>query len=253
VDPAIPQVLHGDHNRLRQVLFNLIGNAIKFTERGHVAVRALSGEVRGRSASVRFEVEDTGIGIAEDVLPKLFEPFVQADDSSSRKFGGTGLGLSISKRLVQLMDGDVAVISRIGYGSQFTFTIPFRIAAAVAQAPRIVGVGALLAVGDETLVQILERYLAAWGMASVRVRDTTETLSVLRSKADEDEDWIVILEVTEPGTDAARRVLQRSELIDPSRIITIGLDERLKEPIRQSVLFDSIVEALSNRRAFQAA
>jgi two-component system, sensor histidine kinase and response regulator len=248
VDPAIPLVLHGDHDRLRQVLLNLVGNAIKFTERGHVAVRALSDGVRGRSATVRFEVEDTGIGIADDVLPKLFEPFVQVDGSSSRKFGGTGLGLSISKRLVQLMDGNVRLTSRLGHGSQFAFTVPFRVATAVAQAPRIVGVGAMLVIEDKTLAQILERYLTAWGIASVRFRDGAETLRALRSKADEDEDWIVILDVSERSAEKARAALLRSGTVDPSRVITIGPDERLKEPIRQSVLFDRIVDALANPR-----
>ncbi|HXP92560.1 MAG TPA: histidine kinase dimerization/phospho-acceptor domain-containing protein, partial [Candidatus Binatia bacterium] len=101
VDPMIPQV-RGDADRLRQILLNLISNAVKFTERGQVVVRALPLGTPGRYVMLRFEVQDTGIGIPADVVPQLFQPFVQGDGSSSRRFGGTGLGLSISKRLAEL-------------------------------------------------------------------------------------------------------------------------------------------------------
>ena len=103
VDPAVPRTLVGDPDRLRQILLNLIGNAVKFTAQGRVVVRALAGDANASTVEVRFEIDDTGIGISSDALPKLFQPFVQADDSASRQFGGTGLGLSISKRLAELM------------------------------------------------------------------------------------------------------------------------------------------------------
>jgi PAS domain S-box-containing protein len=134
VDPNITDVT-GDVNRLRQVLLNLVGNAVKFTDRGSVVVRAT---VRRDAPGIRFEIEDTGIGIEERVLPQLFEPFAQADRSASRRFAGTGLGLSIARSLVELMGGEIGVRSVAGTGSCFWFTVPFALvqrAAAVRALP----------------------------------------------------------------------------------------------------------------------
>ncbi|MBC9783827.1 response regulator [Heliobacterium chlorum] len=117
-------VVQGDSVRLRQVLFNLVGNAIKFTESGHVLVKATVDREEGRSLQVCFEVFDTGIGIPENIQGKLFYPFTQADSSTTRKYGGTGLGLSIAKRLVQLLGGSIGFQSKTGLGSCFWFTVP---------------------------------------------------------------------------------------------------------------------------------
>jgi two-component system, sensor histidine kinase and response regulator len=135
----VPTELRGDPARLRQILLNLMGNAIKFTQRGGVELRVESGEwrVEGEDAPrsrlstldsrlVTFSVTDTGIGIAPETRERLFEPFTQADGSTSRKFGGTGLGLAIARRLVELMGGEIGVESEIGAGSTFWFTVPFR-------------------------------------------------------------------------------------------------------------------------------
>ncbi len=122
LDPSLSRTLRGDRERLTQILLNLVGNAIKFTERGEVTLRAMPLERDAGATTVRFEIEDTGPGIAAAALPRLFEPFVQADSSASRKYGGTGLGLSISKRLIELMDGQIGVSSELGRGSLFWFT-----------------------------------------------------------------------------------------------------------------------------------
>ena len=123
VDPAIPTYLVGDPGRLRQVLMNLIGNAIKFTERGAIQVRAMKVFGEGATVRIRFEVEDTGIGLSPESVAKLFQAFNQADSSTTRRFGGTGLGLSISKRLVERMRGEIGVRSELGKGSLFWFTV----------------------------------------------------------------------------------------------------------------------------------
>ena len=124
IDPDIPEVLNGDPGRIRQVLLNLAGNAIKFTPSGEVAVRALLIENSPAGCIVRFEVRDSGIGLSPETKRRLFEPFVQADGSTTRKYGGTGLGLSISKRLAGLMGGKIGVESELGKGALFWFEIP---------------------------------------------------------------------------------------------------------------------------------
>lgn len=123
IDHSIPRFVKGDPSRLRQVLINLIGNAVKFTQQGGVTVRATAGVVHEGRISLRFEVKDTGIGIDQKVRSNLFQAFTQADASTTRKFGGTGLGLSISRRLTELMGGAIGVESELGKGSTFWFTI----------------------------------------------------------------------------------------------------------------------------------
>ena len=118
--------LRGDPTRLRQVLLNLVANAIKFTERGEVAVRVTVSETPEQHVKLLFEVRDTGIGLAPDALPRLFQPFVQVDGSITRKYGGTGLGLAISKQLIEMMGGRVGVESEPGQGSRFWFTASFQ-------------------------------------------------------------------------------------------------------------------------------
>ena len=129
VDADVPAVVCGDPNRLRQVLTNLIGNAVKFTTEGSVRIRVANMPRRGELGSIRFEVHDTGIGMSPEVLDRVFQPFVQADTSTTRRFGGTGLGLAISKRLVELMGGMIDVTSQVGRGSTFWFAVPLHTAA----------------------------------------------------------------------------------------------------------------------------
>ena len=131
IAPGVPNDLVGDPTRLRQVLLNLLGNAIKFTESGEVALRVTSDENPSVPTALRFTVTDTGIGIRSEKLGRVFERFTQADSSTTRRFGGSGLGLTISKRLVELMGGRIWVESEVGKGSVFAFAVPFEIAATV--------------------------------------------------------------------------------------------------------------------------
>ena len=132
-DSNVPALLCGDPGRLRQVLANLMGNAMKFTSRGGIVVRANLASLEGDSVVLRFSVRDTGIGIPKDKLGLLFTEFSQADASTTRKYGGTGLGLAISKRLTELMGGEIGVISEEGKGSEFWFTVRLNIPAGASQ------------------------------------------------------------------------------------------------------------------------
>jgi PAS domain S-box-containing protein len=189
VDPRIRGALRGDVGRLRQVLLNLVGNAVKFTERGRVVVRALPVVVTSSDALVRFEVEDTGIGIREGVIARLFEPFVQADASTTRRHGGTGLGLSISRQLVQLMGGEIGVDSIPEQGSTFWFTAAFPL---VEKAPTMVVAAdmslpsaraglVLIAEDNASLREVLEQQFARLGVQVSMVPDGDAAVAAARS------------------------------------------------------------------------
>jgi PAS domain S-box-containing protein len=247
IDPLIPPLLRGDQDRLRQILLNLIGNAVKFTERGHINVRALPAETSSRYARVRFEVQDTGIGIEAATLPKLFEPFVQADSSSSRTYGGTGLGLSICKRLVDLMDGEIGVKSEPGNGSLFWFSARFGRPSVVGSSRRVYGVRALVVSSDEPFCDVVSRYVESWGMQVLRARDAEQGLEALRARdaqeeAGESADWIAIVDSDDPAVSIG--ALRASPTFGAERIIPIGRGARLAKPVSQSHLFDAVAEAL---------
>jgi len=246
VDPLIPPLVRGDAYRLTQILLNLVGNAVKFTQRGNIVVRALPVETSIRRAVIRFEVQDTGIGIAEETLPRLFEPFVQADSSSSRKYGGTGLGLSISKRLVTLMGGEIGVESEPSRGSLFWFSVPFKRPAAVLSSRRVYGVCALLFSDDEMFADIVGRYLEAWGMASRRIRAASEVRKELESvNTATPPEWIAVVDSDAPDFETVAEALAAEPEIGRSRIIAVGdEDNQLPKPIRQSEFFDRISDAL---------
>jgi CheY-like chemotaxis protein len=170
VEQNVPDGLVGDGNRLRQVLLNLIGNAIKFTETGEVIVRVRATEADHKSLVIGFEIADTGIGIALEKQQIIFQAFEQADSSTTRRYGGTGLGLTISSRLVEMMGGRITVESELGRGSTFRFVARFgrssRIAAVPAQPPVVDlhGLRVLIVDDNATNRTILQGWASAWGM-----------------------------------------------------------------------------------------
>jgi PAS domain S-box-containing protein len=191
IAPDVPTVVVGDPTRVRQILTNLVGNAIKFTEQGEVVVqvsRVPSDGAVDSAARVRFEVRDTGIGMRPDALKRLFSVFMQADQSMSRRYGGTGLGLAISRQLVELMGGDIRAASRYGEGSTFTFELPLP-AGRAAAAPR--PAGAVHFAGRRVIVvednptnrQILENQLRQHGIECATAENGAQGLELLRAAA----------------------------------------------------------------------
>lgn len=172
VDPDVPRYLLGDAGRLRQALANLLGNAVKFTETGEVVLEVRRGALKDDAQEISFTVRDTGIGIPENKLKEIFDPFTQVDATVTRKYGGTGLGLAITKRIAQIMGGAISVESRFGLGSAFNIKIPFAIqtdkpATVKGQAKDIKGLRVLIIDDNETNRMILRETLLTWGAQTI--------------------------------------------------------------------------------------
>ena len=279
VEPEVPSLLNGDPGRMRQVITNLVGNAIKFTEWGEIAVRVALEEDRSESALLRFEVRDTGIGIAEDKLDLLFEPFTQADASMTRRFGGTGLGLSISKRLTELMHGRIGAISAVGKGSTFWFTAQLgKQTAAIGEGVRAVedrlpetieGVRLLTVDDNQTNRRVVAGMLDPWGTRHVELDNGREALAVLRKAARSGDPYLLaILDMQMPGIDGEALgtmirqdpSLNRTALVmmtsvgsrgDAVRLQKLGFSAYLTKPVKQSQLHDCLVTVL-NRGGVEA-
>lgn len=170
IQPDVPQIIMGDPGRLRQILINLISNAIKFTEHGHVILRLHAESLAEQATRIHFEVEDSGIGIPREKLKYIFFKFAQAEESTTRKYGGTGLGLAICEKLCQLMDGYIEVDSEIGIGSVFNASIPFALPAAASNPPapiyKLQGLRVAIIDGSGNASSILSQYCQSWGIAA---------------------------------------------------------------------------------------
>ncbi len=206
VDPEVPEWIVGDGMRLRQVLLNLVGNALKFTSVGRVTI-----EVKVEAGRWMVSVTDTGIGISSEVLSRLFTPFTQGEQSTARRFGGTGLGLSISKRLVLLMGGELTVESSVGQGSRFVVSLPLEVGmpgSRVSPVPRsrVSGNASALIVDDNATNRlVLERLLQRLGIATTSAADGGEALELLRQGAFD----LVLMDIQMPmmdGDEATRRI-----------------------------------------------
>jgi two-component system, sensor histidine kinase and response regulator len=185
MDASVPECVEGDPGRLRQIMNNLLGNAIKFTSRGEVVMRVRSEEARGGQVLLNFVVSDTGVGIPKHLQAKIFEAFSQADSSTTRKYGGTGLGLTISARLVEMMGGRIWVESTEGIGSQFYFTALLSVANSEslytppAQGTVLIGMPVLVVDDNETNRRILENMLKGWQMKPTLAASAAEAVQIL--------------------------------------------------------------------------
>jgi signal transduction histidine kinase/CheY-like chemotaxis protein/HPt (histidine-containing phosphotransfer) domain-containing protein len=202
IEPSVRVAVRGDQVRLRQVLTNLTSNAIKFTERGSVTIHVSKrGETRTHY-EILFAVKDTGIGIAPEAAAKLFQPFSQADTSTTRIHGGTGLGLVICKRIVDLMGGKIGVRSELGKGSMFWFSVPLLKALGDVASGRsdLNGARALVLAGDQGTSRRLGGYFSAWGMSFLQTSSASDALAKLRSAAGMGESWAYHLLVIDSAT-----------------------------------------------------
>jgi two-component system sensor histidine kinase/response regulator len=291
VDPGVPDRLVGDPCRLRQILVNLVGNAIKFTDRGEVVVQvsleqsccsrgdeSVESEVApNRSdALLLFRVVDTGIGIAPDKLTKVFDAFTQADGSTSRKYGGTGLGLTITKRLVTMMEGRIWAESEVGQGTTFHFTARFRRSSSEdapstsCPAPELHGLPALIVDDNVTNQRILHRMLTAWHMRPVIASSGPAGLARLRQAAAEGQPFpLVLLDAVMPELDgfAVLEQIRRDPALNSSSVLMLssttqreasvrsrelGVASYLLKPVRPAELLDALVAALGKSEAMRA-
>ena len=251
VEPSLPPMLKGDAIRLRQILLNMISNAVKFTHEGEIILRAVPAiepidDAPEGSIQILFEVSDTGIGIAEDKIDKLFHAFTQADGSTTRKYGGTGLGLSISKRLVEMMGGKIGVRSVEGQGSTFWANIPFTpVALPEVEELRLpLGDLKILVVDDHTMCsRIIQGYLSFWGMRCDCVQSGPEALQVLRKAHSNGDPYkLIIIDLMMPVMDGfalAEIIRSDKNLASMKRILLTAYDEKGQGPAAVKAGFSS--------------
>ncbi len=262
-----PSLVRGDPGRIRQILLNLTGNAIKFTERGEVAIRVERTQETPTHVTLRFSVKDTGIGMTPEQMARLFQSYVQTDPAISRRFGGTGLGLAISKHLVELMGGEMGVASRDGEGSTFWFSLPLEKQSAVAQAPPaedvLKGLRVLVVDPARSARQSMVEMLLGWGCAPAEAENDEDALSILASAASRDEPIeVAIIDMHMAGMEGealARAIRAESSLATTRLVLLASLGRRgaaarareagfsayLLKPVQQRHLRASLAEIVA--------
>jgi len=259
----VPRRVVGDADRLRQILLNLLGNAVKFTAAGSVTVRAVVERLEGADAVLRFSVTDTGPGIAAEVADQLFEPFRQADQSTRRRYGGTGLGLSISRRIVELMGGKIGFDSSVGRGSTFWFTVPFpRVLEDERDTVDLLRGARILIIDEEAVArQVVDQYLLAWGAIASSTGNAAHALELARAMASRRSPFDAVVIDRAAGGDGyafASRLRAVPGLEKVGMVLVTGADEPpgtpgarahgfvavVRKPIRQVTLHDALVSAV---------
>jgi PAS domain S-box-containing protein len=266
----IPTLFRGDPGRVRQVLVNLVGNAIKFTHHGEVVIRAEHQVETDTHVTVRISVADTGIGIAPERQAAVFDRFIQADGSTTRTYGGTGLGLAISKQLVELMGGQIGLTSTPGEGSTFWFAIPFeKVTGKAAMAPALhtdlQGVNVLVVDDNATNRIVLSRMLDNFGCRVTTVAGGQEALQTLRNAARAGDNFrLVVLDMQMPEMDGEQTAhaiksdpqLDETTLLiltsmgrrgDAARMRALGCAGYLHKPVKQAQLYDAVVSVLAQQ------
>ena len=259
VRPDVPRQLMGDSNRIRQVLTNLINNAMKFTPSGYVSIRAAVESRDADNAVLRIQVEDTGIGIPADRLDRLFKSFSQVDSSTTRKFGGTGLGLVISKQLVELMGGKIGIQSEQGRGTTFWFTLSLKTVAEPADAAALAGpaqilqnVRVLVVESNDVSRRILREQLDGRLSPESAVVSTTEALEALRKAATDGRPFAVAL-IPFGSQELTAGIQNDPQLRDTKLIAMMDLDDRAEETtIRQHGFFTGMHRPLLQSRLMDA-
>ncbi len=270
IDRDVPLQLRGDPGRLRQILLNLTGNAIKFTDSGEVVVQATLQEKTANAVKVRFAVKDTGIGISLEGQQKLFQSFSQVDASTSRQYGGTGLGLAICKQLVELMGGEIGVESSAGVGSTFWFTAQFRLHKTVASPTYPLAFSelrVLLAANNAAIRQSVRALTAGWGMQITEVNSGSAALNCLKQAAAIAQPYdvaIVDLQLSDIAVESLVQKMTSDPAIAVTKAIVMspmnqrhraesllerGAASYLLKPVRSSRLFDCLMSALAPRFA----
>ena len=276
IDSEAPQGLRGDPGRLRQVLLNLIGNAIKFTASGEIAVQVSKLSDSQTETILRFEVRDTGIGIPQEKIHLLFQPFSQVDASTTRHFGGTGLGLSIARQLVERMGGTISVSSTPGSGSTFWFTAKFAKPVSVTKSASerftsFANVKVLIVDDNANSLRILSSHASAWKMQVETADSANSALTLMRAAALEHPFEVVLSDVQMPevdGIDLARMIKSDPALAATAVILVSSIGEAddfrsrlqglelggwLNKPASQSSLYDTLVRVLERKGAIEPA
>ncbi len=257
IDPCLPERLIGDSGRLRQILINLVGNAVKFTERGEVSLEVKLASADGDALKLLFEVRDSGIGIDPQEADALFQPFKQADSSTTRRFGGTGLGLSISKRLVELMGGSIGATGKVGAGSTFWFTVelePAQCTNALNAAPRFVGRRALLVNRSAGARRQLATLLGASGFEVESVADVAGAMQRIAAAERANAGFDLALvegQALEIHDALCRLEVPLLALLDFGVRLPLELSLAdttvLKKPVRASSLLDAVTKLVADR------
>ncbi len=266
----VPTLLRGDPGRLRQILTNLAGNAIKFTHRGEITIRVKLIEKNETDVHLRFAVRDTGIGIPKDMIGLIFDKFIQVDASTTRRFGGSGLGLAISKQLADLMGGEAGAISEEGEGSEFWFTARLGIPAGNAvdetlQPADLNGIRILVVDDSAANREILASRLAFWGMRPAETKDGAEAIQALYRALDENDPFrIAVIDKQMPGMDGEilGRIIHTEKRLADTRMVMltslgiredirrleeIGFTAHVAKPIRHQELKEVLSLTLSDR------